>query len=155
MKSIKLISCLCVAMLSQLAYADSVGMPKNTPKAYETECASCHMAYPPGLLPNKNWQNIMQNLDKHFGNDATMDAKSLQEISVWLKKNAANWVSKYGQSSLENRITKTAWFERKHKEIGLAIWQRPSIKTKANCTACHTTGAKGDFSDDDVKIPAK
>lgn len=36
-------------------FAAKMPMPSDTPKSYEAECASCHMAYPPGLLGDKSW----------------------------------------------------------------------------------------------------
>ena len=54
---------LSLALLSALpAWAAKMTMPSDAPKSYEAECASCHMAYPPGLLGPKNWQNIMSGL---------------------------------------------------------------------------------------------
>ena len=63
-------------LLTMPALADKAPMPADAPKSYEAECAGCHMAYPPGLLSQKNWQNIMGGLGKHFGTDASPDAKS-------------------------------------------------------------------------------
>ncbi len=37
-----------------------------TYKTYQQECAGCHMAYPPGMLPPASWQRIMGSLDKHY-----------------------------------------------------------------------------------------
>ena len=42
--------------------------------AYVQECGSCHVPYPPGLLPNESWQRLMANLPQHFGTDASLDA---------------------------------------------------------------------------------
>ena len=33
-------------------------MPQNVPKSYSQECAACHLAYPPGLLPAASWQAL-------------------------------------------------------------------------------------------------
>lgn len=129
-------------------------MPSDMPKSYEAECASCHMAYPPGLLGDKSWQNIMSGLNKHFGTDASLDAKDQKEISVWLQNNAAT-KQKYNVVAPENRITKTSWFIRKHDEIKADVWKRAGVKSPANCGACHTTAAEGIFSEKNISIPAK
>ena len=39
---------------------------------YAQECGSCHMAYPPGLLPGRSWQRLMGNLADHFGDNAEL-----------------------------------------------------------------------------------
>jgi nitrate/TMAO reductase-like tetraheme cytochrome c subunit len=112
------------------------------------------MAYPPGLLGQKNWQSIMSGLDKHFGTDASLDAKAQAEITQWLIKNAATR-EKYAAFAPENRITKTAWFIRKHDEVRIDVWKRAGIKSPANCGACHADATRGDFEEDRVRIPTK
>jgi len=134
--------------------AAKMPMPSDMPKSYEAECASCHMAYPPGLLSEKSWQNVMSGLTKHFGTDASVDEKDKIEITNWLKRNAAT-KQKYSELAPENRITKTSWFIREHDEIKADYWKRPSIKSPANCGACHTTAAEGIFSERGLKVPAK
>jgi cytochrome c553 len=145
---------LILAVLAMPVYAAKMTMPSDKPKAYETECASCHLAYPPGLMGQKNWQNIMSSLNKHFGTDASLDAKTESEITPWLLKNAAT-KQKYSDFAPENRITKTTWFIRKHNEVRVDVWKRAGIKSPANCSACHADAVKGDFDEDRVRIPAK
>ena len=129
MKTYFLLSLL--ALLAMPASAARMAMPADAPKSYEAECASCHMAYQPGLLSQKNWQNIMSGLDKHFGTDASLDAKTQTEITQWLMKNAATR-EKYAAFAPENRITKTAWFMREHDEIRAEVWKRAGVKSPAH-----------------------
>lgn len=134
--------------------AAKIGMPSDAPKSYESECASCHMAYPPALLGQKNWQNIMLGLDKHFGTDASMDAKAQSEITQWLMKNAATR-QKYATLAPDNRMTKNAWFIREHDEVKADTWKRAGVKSPANCSACHADAASGGFGENNIRIPAK
>jgi hypothetical protein len=145
---------LFLAVLAMPVCAAKMAMPSDAPKSYEEECASCHMAYPPGLLGQKNWQSIMSGLDKHFATDASLDAKTQTEIAQWLIKNSATR-AKYSAFAPENRITKSAWFIRKHDEVQLDVWKRAGIKSPANCSACHADAVKGDFEEDRVRIPTK
>jgi len=142
------------ALLAMPVLADKAPMPSDAPQAYEAECASCHMAFPPGLLSQKNWQNIMTGLGKHFGTDASLDVKTQTELANWLVKNAA---SKYKYSALapDNRITKSTWFIKEHDEVRAEVWKRPGVKSAANCTACHKDAASGGFSENNVQVPAK
>jgi nitrate/TMAO reductase-like tetraheme cytochrome c subunit len=141
-------------LLALPVFADPSTMPSGAPKSYEAECASCHMAYPPGLLGQKNWQNIMSGLDKHFGTDASLDTKTQTEISNWLLKNAAS-KQKYAASAPDNRITKSAWFVKEHDELRADVWKRSGIKSAANCMACHKDAASGGFSERNIQVPAK
>lgn len=150
----KLLIFLSTTFMVSSVMAAKMPMPSDMPKSYEAECASCHMAYPPGLLSEKSWQNVMSGLTKHFGTDASIDEKDKIEITNWLKRNAAT-KQKYSELAPENRITKTSWFIREHDEIKADVWKRPSIKSPANCGACHTTAAEGIFSERGLKVPAK
>ena len=150
----KLFTFLLVTLIASSAFAAKMPMPSDMPKSYDAECASCHMAYPPGLLGEQNWQNVMGSLSKHFGTDASIDEKDKNEITNWLKKNAATR-QKYSELAPGNRITKTSWFIRKHDEIKADVWKRQGVKSPANCGACHTGAAEGVFSEKNVSIPGK
>jgi nitrate/TMAO reductase-like tetraheme cytochrome c subunit len=143
-----------LALVAVPVFAAKLTVPLDAPKSYEAECASCHMAYSPGLLGQKSWQNIMSGLDKHFGTDASLDTKTQTEITQWLIKNSAT-KEKYSALAPDNRITKTPWFIRKHDEVRSDVWKRTGVKSPANCSACHADAAKGDFNEDRVRIPPK
>ncbi|KAF0163994.1 MAG: cytochrome C [Rhodocyclaceae bacterium] len=136
------------------AHADRYSVPKNA--AFEEECASCHMAYPPQMLHADSWRAMMGDLSRHFGSDASIDEKRRVAIADFLVANSGgrktgNTRDAQGRPLL--RITETARFEKKHREISAATWKRASIKSPANCTACHTQAAAGDYDDRSIKIP--
>jgi len=130
----------------------SVGL-KGAPAAFNTECTSCHIGYAPGLTGEANWRGIMGGLDKHFGVDASIDGKSRQTISAWLISQAAKG-SQYASASPEFRISKSKWFVRQHDEVSSKVWKRASVKSPANCGACHDGADKGDFDEDRVRVPS-
>ena len=141
-------------MASPVTFAAKMTMPTEVPASYEAECASCHMAYPPALLSQQSWESLMSGLSKHFGTDASLDPKTQAELTNWLIKNATTR-QKYSETAPDNRITKTSWFIRKHDEVNADVWKRASIKSPANCGACHIDAANGVFSERNIKIPAK
>lgn len=151
-KTIKIATVLL--LLSSSTFAAKMAMPNDAPVSYDAECASCHMAYPPALLSQQSWKNVMAGLSKHFGTDASLDPKTQAELTNWLVKNAATR-QKYSETAPENRITKTSWFIRKHDEVRADVWKRASIKSPANCGACHIDAAKGIFSENNIKIPTQ
>jgi len=119
---------------------------------YQQECTSCHGAYAPGLLPVESWQRLMNSLPRHFGTDASLDAASTKEISIWLAANAGTY-KRVREAPPEDRITKSAWFVRKHDEVSAATWKRASVKSPANCNVCHAQADQGDFNEHGVRIP--
>ena len=136
------------------AHADSGrAMPRNVPPAYTQECGACHTAYPPSLLPARSWQRTMDGLDKHFGTDASLDSATTQQLSAWLQAHAGTY-KRVREEPPEDRLTRSAWFERKHRKINPNVWQHPSIKSAAQCGTCHTRADEGDYGDDNVRFPA-
>ena len=137
---------------TQAAMADgNQPMVPPLPK-YQLECASCHLAFPPGMLPAASWTRIMANLPKHYGTDASLDPATLKAISTWLDANAGTY-KRVSQEPPQDRITTSSWFVRKHREVAPAVWKRAAIGSPANCAACHTGADKGNFNEDNVRIP--
>lgn len=129
---------------------------------WETECGACHLAYPPGLLPARSWQAVMNGLERHFGDNATLDPATRADIERFLVANAADRngsrrgakvAASVPADATPLRITATRWFEAKHDEIAAAVWQRPAVGSQSNCGACHRAAARGDFSERSIAIP--
>jgi phage-related protein len=119
--------------------------------SWKAECGSCHVAYPPPLLPVESWRAVMTGLDKHFGVDASVDAKTAQEIGTFLEQKAGR--SRRASAKPTRRITETRWFLREHDEVSAAVWKKPKVKTLANCAACHTGAEQGNFDEHSVRLP--
>ncbi len=115
---------------------------------YQQECSSCHLAYPPRLLPAPSWQRLINNLPHHFGTDASLDATTTRQLSEWLTSHAG-----YRAAPPQDRITRSPWFVHEHDEVGASTWQRASIKSPSNCAACHTRAEQGDFNERYIRIP--
>ena len=137
-------------MQAAMADGDSRMVPL-LPK-YQQECAACHLAYPPGMLPAASWKRVMANLPQHYGTDASLDPATVKELSAWLGANAGTY-KRVSQEPPQDRITTSSWFERKHREVAPQVWKRAAIGSRANCAACHTGADKGDFDEDNIRIP--
>ena len=142
---------LAVAPLAQAD--DGRRMPRTVPAAYTQECGACHTAYPPGLLPAVSWHRVMAGLDRHYGSSASLDAASVAQLDAWLQAHAGTY-KRVREAPPEDRITRSIWFERKHRAIDPATWKLASVKSAANCVACHAGADRGDFDDDNVQMPA-
>lgn len=153
-RPIRLTAVLLMTLAGAAANADSGRlMPRDAPASYAQECASCHSAYPPGLLPAASWQRIMTGLDRHYGTDASIDARTVGELSRWLQANAGTYKRVRGAPP-EDRITRADWFARKHRDLDATVWKHASVRSAANCAACHPGADRGDYDDDGVRLPA-
>ncbi len=130
---------------------------------YIKECASCHFAYQPGLLPARSWEKVMKNLDNHFKTDASLEPEDNKRILDYLVANSAEKFTQYKRSKKINAsipstetpiaVTETRYFIKKHKRIRKSLIEQPEVKSLANCMACHTTADKGSYSERYIKIP--
>lgn len=142
---------LAAAGVAHTALADGGPMVPLLPK-YQQECAACHVAYPPGMLPAASWQRVMGSLKNHYGTDASLDAATVRDLSVWLGTHAGTY-KRVKEEPPQDRITRSAWFIRKHDEVAPATWKLPAVKSAANCAACHTRADQGEFNERDIRIP--
>ncbi len=157
----------CGAILSVfvLTAAAQTGKPQpagDPARTWKAECSSCHMAYPPGLLPERSWRKLMAELDKHFGQDASLDAASTKAILGYLAENSAErgtnrrsarFLGAIPANSTPLRITENAHFVREHREVAPDAWKLPKVGSPANCNACHADADQGTFSERNVRIP--
>ncbi|SUS06946.1 Cytochrome C [uncultured Defluviicoccus sp.] len=124
----------------------AAGGPERVPAiahpATAKECGECHMAFQPALLPAGSWLRIMDGLADHFGEDASLPADLTASIRAYLAANAG----RSGDPKI-TRITEQSWFAKEHR-FRASVWQRPEIKTKSNCLACHPRAEQGNYDDD-------
>lgn len=139
-----------LALLTHEALADGKPLAAENP-TYKAECGSCHIAYPPALLSGDSWKLILNGLDRHFGTEATIDQKSRAEIGAFLKRNAGRAMPGTAKPSL--RITDTSWFRHEHDEVPPSAWKSATVRSPANCVACHKGAGNGDFSERAVRVP--
>lgn len=123
-------------------------LPAVTNAAWEARCASCHILYHPGLLPERSWRRLMDTQKSHFGPNLGLDASTVQAITGFLAAHAADRVAhplsaavSASVSSWERprRITDTDWFRNTHASL-------PKVGHIANCSVCHADFAAGDFA---------
>lgn len=165
----KLLTLLCAAGVSGWLFAsdheagrEGRGLPAVDHKAWRAECGSCHIPYPPGLLPERSWRALMGGLDRHFGENAGLDAATQNDIAAFLVANAADRstarrarkvAASLAAGATPLRISESAWFVRKHDELRAEVWQRKSVGGAANCAACHPGAERGGFGEHEIRIP--
>lgn len=141
-------------------YGIAINAVENKPvryvpdETYVDECGSCHLAYPPGLLPRKSWNGIMQDLANHFEDNAEMDEETASYITAYLLQNALREASPNRMSQmLRNmpeepplRITEFPFFIQAHEEIPKQL-QKESLKEGylSPCEECHRQAGRGLF----------
>jgi hypothetical protein len=127
---------------------------------YQSECGSCHLAYPPQLLPTESWGRMMGSLGDHFGENAELDEQTAQQIADFLVRTSRPVDGQY-RRMLRNleaqaplRITELPYFRHEHDEIPSRLIQgNDKVGSLSQCNACHRGAEKGWFDEDNVVIP--
>ena len=131
---------------------------------YKEECGSCHMAYPPGLLPGRSWETMMTSLDDHFGENAELDPTTVSELTQFLLAHSTDASSNYRRSrqmmrglsdeTVPLRITQLDYFRHEHREIPEhMVKDNPKVASLSHCNACHRNAERGSFREREIAIP--
>jgi nitrate/TMAO reductase-like tetraheme cytochrome c subunit len=149
-------SLLLILLFPFAAQADKLRLPVDAPPAFQAECASCHVAFPPQLMVADDWKRVMRSLDKHYGDNASLDEKTRQILEDFHVRNAGGrkvGAGRTAQAGELPRLTQTDWFVREHREVPRADWTHAKVKTPANCAACHTKAAEGSYREREIIMP--
>ena len=116
------------------------------------ECGTCHLPFAPSMLPASSWTRMMTNLKDHFGDDASVDPKLAAEITAYLTANAgdqggqrlgAKLLRGVSATQAPLRITELPKWVSEHRKVPDWEWKHKDVRTKANCTACHSNAELG------------
>ena len=111
------------------AHAENRGGPRATP-LYQQECGACHLAFPPGMLPASSWQRLLAGLPQHFGIDASLEPDALAKLSPWVMANAGTQ-RRIAENPPQDRISRSPWFLRQHREVAAETFKRTAIRSAA------------------------
>ncbi len=125
---------------------------------YVEECGSCHIAYPPQLLPAPSWVMILNGLDDHFGENAEVDEATRMSLLQYLAETSSIMNYRKMFRNIDNRIplriTELPYFIRKHDEIPARYVEgNDKVGSFSQCNACHRGAERGNFDEDSVSIP--
>ena len=139
---------LSAALLAPLVAAcEDESVPPVTDTLVKNECAECHMAFQPAFLPAGSWQKIMETLEDHFGEDASLDVGTRDKVKAYLIANAGR--GRVDRANPPLRITELKWFRNEHREGEVKrLRENRNVKTLSNCAACHRGADQGYFDED-------
>ncbi|MBZ0161265.1 MAG: cytochrome b/b6 domain-containing protein [Notoacmeibacter sp.] len=147
--------------LSALAKREIPGVPTAAlDPVYVSECAACHVAYHPGLLPRDSWVALIDGLADHFGEDASLDDATTGHLRGYVMANAAQaWDTKPANRftrvdpAAPFTITATPSWKRIHRDIPDTLFASKAVVARSNCNACHRDAASGHFYPGNIAIP--
>lgn len=104
---------------------------------YLENCATCHIAVPPAVLPTQTWQRILQD-SQHYG----VNIKPLvdpQRLIVW------QYLQTFSRSQAQEeetpyRLNESRYFKALHPQVKL-----PRPLELSSCVSCHPSAADYNF----------
>ena len=135
---------------SKRAAREDQAKPALAGTAWSKECGSCHLAYPPALLPLRSWERTTREQDKHFGEDLSLSAASIARLLQAAGAPPASWgewklarSAPSGEAPL--RITELGFWRHVHHDIPDVRFKAPGANGRHDCEACHRDAASGIF----------
>ena len=106
--------------------------------AYLENCASCHIAIPPEVLPTESWREILRRPDNHFGT-VIPNFNRLTQLLIW------DYVSTFSRvlppdTPVPLYAEKSRYFRALHPRVPI-----PADMTAKTCIVCHPNVAQFDF----------
>jgi cytochrome b len=128
---------------------------------YAQECGSCHMAYPPSLVPGPRWVAILANLSDHFGEDASLEP-DIAHIRTYLTTNSAEkWDTRAAHElALPDpedplRLTAGPFWTSVHRHIRESVFTSKAVGAKSACDKCHADAPTGRFDPQNTRVPER
>ncbi len=131
--------------------------------SYVEECAACHFAYQPGLLPARSWQKMLGNLSDHFGENAELEVDKQQQLTTYLMENAGDvkpsgiyyeLAGRLNKKATPLRISQLPGFVHEHEDIPARVLKNnPDLSSFSQCQQCHTDAKNGSYEEYKVNIP--
>ena len=167
-----LVICLLVSVglfsltVSAQRYAgDRSSYDNKTPRTFEVdaiydeECGSCHLAYPPGLLPAKSWQRLLLGLEDHFGENAELGSEEIGHLTNYLLRNSLEKetspiISKLSKNVPVEPPIRISELPQFHKEHESSVRQLGGASLPVGffspCEDCHKEAASGIFNKEKI-----
>ncbi len=128
---------------------------------FEAECGSCHTLYHPSLLAADEWTLVMQTLDEHFGEDASLMPEPAERITALLIEHgngtwdteAANELRGQQDPAEPMAVTSNRWWAEHHRDLEEAALASPDVRSPGNCEACHLDAVQGRFGGHRIDVP--
>lgn len=146
------------AHFSRLPVAGLPSQPLDT--VYAKECGACHSPHHPSIATAATWASVMRGLDRHFGDNASLDEPVATRLAAYLADNGAEHWDTQASNRLARsaatdplRITATDGWQRLHRHVDRTVFDRKSIGGRVNCSRCHSDAEAGRFDPRAIHIP--
>ncbi|EDX87504.1 hypothetical protein S7335_5214 [Synechococcus sp. PCC 7335] len=108
-------------------------------RIYLNECATCHVALPPAVLPTQTWQHLVVD-SEHYG-------LTLSDITAFEKQLIINYLQAYSRPHKSSaptpfRLFNSDYFQALHPQVNL-----PQPLNLLTCTSCHLSATTQNYRD--------
>lgn len=104
---------------------------------YVEQCASCHVALPPAVLPIESWQTLVTDT-AHYGVQLNLTQLDQQLMVNYLQTYSRRHI---GSGPIPYRVKDSDYFQALHPNVEL-----PQPVNLRSCTSCHINASNQDYS---------
>lgn len=113
------------------------GSQKLGQELYLENCATCHIALPPAVLPAETWRQLLQD-PQHYGTELTLLVDP-PRLLVWNYLRAFSRLQSK-EEEVPYRVAQSRFFKALHPRVKL-----PAPATASSCVTCHPGAAEYNF----------
>jgi hypothetical protein len=138
---------------------------KPVDKSLEEGCVDCHFVYQAEFLPERSWIKMFEEgeLKDHFGKEVLLSKDLKENLLQYYVENSSDRENSKAQKKINGsiqpdstplRVSKVPYIWSKHDDLKEEMFlKNEKVKSYANCVACHRDAEKGEFEEDEVKVP--
>ncbi|WP_130471173.1 cytochrome b/b6 domain-containing protein [Candidatus Magnetaquicoccus inordinatus] len=134
--------------------------PLAYPQIYQEKCGSCHWTIHPSLLPEERWQNLLNQLDHHFGHTIFLSGKEAIAISSFVLIHAAeDWDTEVAHrfrkatGNASHYIIEHPLWQKLHDRVDQRLFTAPPVGSRVHCPVCHHDALSGRFAAHAIHLP--
>lgn len=137
-------SAIAPSMLAQVSGREDIGTVDRVPERYQLgqqlyleNCATCHIALPPQVLPMETWLRLLQD-SEHYGQTLKLLVDP-PRLLVW------NYLQAFSrpqskEEEIPYRVASSRFFKALHPRVKL-----PQPATLGSCVTCHPGASQYNF----------
>jgi cytochrome b len=130
--------------------ADKAQRAALAAQPWTKECGSCHLAYPMALLPARSWTRMLEEQDRHFGEDLGLSREAIARLLAASPGDSTSWASSALSGSVPagespQRLTELPLWRHMHERVPPERFKPPNAAGAHECDACHRDAASGIF----------
>lgn len=129
LKLTAMLAAVCALSLASARHTHAAAADVSDAELTKKECGACHFPYARDWLPGYSWKQILEHLDDHFGENATLKDD--------VRKRIENYMIGDRDTEIPTRVTKADWWVAAHGGPSIYSYALKQGFSVSQCEKCH------------------